>query len=811
MAPLSPQKTPQSEGQFGETPGNITQAEYWSGIEQDTQDIIRGGGGQAEVESYLREKGVTAEEVLQHTMTFMEKAADMATGAYEGIKGMVVGEQDPEFEGVEGFTGQGFNPRTAYNIRRAKMVGVSDEAYGRLVKEALGARMIGEPEEDKHGNEIITYTDDYGEKRREYINSPGLDVRDVDRFLSQSIPYIVSGTGVGKLVKGVPIVGRGIAQFFGQGFTSMAQDVAASDEEGLSSLGDIDLTKAAYAAGGALFGEATMPVFRFLKEVVKKDPGLIDAQTGSLTARGVKAVEDAGLDPSEVTPEMLNELTAPDIVKGPDDPQAVMRAQSDQFDTTSSAGQRTKDPDLLRTEHDARSGTMGSGAKGVAQEFDATQRSQVAAAVDTQTQRLAGGADEAVEGFEEAGTNLQQGLSSEKARDAARITKAYKDVDVDAIFPGGIPQKSFDDLGVRIREGLGTQNITTDLKETTKALDMLADFMEGKVREPTSKLLKAGGPPRKMNFYDIRKNINEHVGDALAVKRATGKGADYRAVAKVKTAYNEWIQSLADGALENANPEQFALLQKAIGITAKAKKRFEVSGKNDAAGKMIKKIMEAADSPEGAINKIFSSAFKTSPKDGARTALIRMKGILEKEQPEAWHAMRQAYWLKLARQNHIFRNAQKITRVDMDTALGQISTNIENAFNHQSSMLKILYSKEELNRMRSFGLMARRNQSVNLNPSGTATELMMLQRRMRDNVLTNLLRRQAMSAQLARKSVEAVWWRVMKNKAVSILGAHGEGIAARQMGKAFSGRLPKRRGPGGGGLGGAIGSEYGSE
>lgn len=709
-----------------------------------------------------------------------------------GVVGAVRGQQDPAFADVGGFTGEGIrDPEALSAIQRAKVLGIDDKAFGRLVKEALGVRLI-RTEKDKFGQEVITFRDDAGKIRREFINKPGLEGQDIDRLISSSVPFLAAGGAVGAGARavgaGLPLLTAG--QTLGQAATSIGVDVAADEP--------ISAERAIIAGGGGAAGELLAPAIRGLRELFRRSPGLIDRTTGQVTQEGLEAIQQAGIDPRQITPEFLDNLTSPDIRRGQGF-EAALRAQTGEFGIPSSVGQRTREPGALSLEEEARRGLIGRQAQEVASAFDVQQRETTRRAIGDIGEGFGGAVPETPAA---AGQAFQRGLAREEERGTRAITQAFQNVDIGGVFPRGIPKQLFDDLGARINENLGTQQLSTRRTPTAlAAAKFLDDFSQGRVRQPTVRLLRQGarGKPPQISFDTVRRDINNFVGDAV-------EPADVRATVAIKRSYNDWIENLANSALQSANPSEFAKLQSAIGLTRSVKSLFEQQGKTDDAGRLIRTILDRADSPEGAINVLFPTNFRSAPKRGSVAATERLKTILQKEQPDAWHALRQAYWLRISRgpQGAIFRDTP-VTRRELDTAFGQVERNINDAFKNQQSLVGVLFSPGERNRMKSFAKAMRRAQAENLNPSGTAFESKRIQQFARDNVLTNLLRRQAAGQQIRGNAVRATFWRVMTRRATNIFGSRGETLAARRIGRQFSERLqPLPRQPGFGGVGGAA-------
>jgi hypothetical protein len=709
----------------------------------------------------------------------------------QAVIGAVKGQQDPAFEGVPGFNITNFlgggggiqDKETLAKIARAKVLGVTDEVFGRLIKEALGDRLTN-VETDKFGQEVITYIGDDGVERREFINKPGLEGQDIDRVFQNSFPFLLGG-GVASTVGvklGAGLLARTGLQTVGQIGASVGQDVAAGETP--------DVTKALLAGAGGAVGEVAAPVVSGLINKFRTRKGLITPD-GVLTERGRQAFRDAGVDPAQASDRLADLLRAPDVAEGAVDTQAIMRAQQEEFGISSSFGQRSLDPEALSLEKQARQKLLGDRAFGVATEFDEAQRQQIISAVDRETARLGTGVEAAApEILSEAGERLQGGLRAEIATQEAGISKAFGEVDIPEVFPQGIPQENFDDLAAGINERLGTRTINNRTPAAADAVALLDDFSKGTSRQPEQAFLQRGASSQRVkpplqNFDDVRRAINDKVAEAA-------NPTDTGAMLAIKRGYNEWIADLADGALESANPEQFAKLQAAIGLTAEVKQLFQSRGPKDFGGKILEKIATGSDSPEGAIQALFQSGFTGGPKAGAVDAAKRLKTALVENQPEAWHAMRQALWLKMARTKTDIFAEGKISRGQFDRSLGQIHRNITDALKNQKSLMDVIYTPAEQTQMRKFASVVRRAQSKDPNPSGTAGELQRMKLRANDNVFVNLIKREAASQQLAKNSVRAAFFRKMAKVAAGSGTRFGEARVGELAARRFSGKLPTR-------------------
>ncbi len=680
---------------------------------------------------------------------------------------------------------------TNSKLMRARMLGVSDEAYGNLVIEALGKR-VKKIEKDDFGNVVITYVDDNGKRRREFINKEGLDIDDAGRAVQSSLPFVATAGPLGKILKPLPTLLRAFVQAGGQGATSIGQDLLGGQ--------DIDPGKLTFAAGGGAAGEFLLPILSILRDAFRRSPGMIGAN-GQLTKRGEQALRDAGVDPADISPEMIASLKKPDVARAVDDFEVMVRAQQDEAGFRSSRGQITGLAEDLHFEQEARGGLLGQQALKQARDFDAGQAGDVVGGIGAQTERFGQEGADLITRPGEAGARIRQGLQEEAERGEASIQTAFRDVETSKVFPRGIPRERFNDLSERIQTNLASANnlvLTEGAQGTPEALailGMLDDFSRGKRTLPDVPFLKLGKPPAQ-NFDDVRRAINGAFKDAV--------GKDRRAVIEIKKAYNDWLKNLAEGELvKGADPVQYAKFTAALGLTAKVRGLMTSNGPRDVGGQMLERLRDVIDSPEGVIKELFSP-FTSAPKQGVSSAVIRMKEILLKNQPDAWDAVRQAYWLKLSRGGNLFKEGT-LKRREIDAALRQINNNIDAALFNQKSLLDILYSPSEIKEIVKFSAATRRAQSTVVSPLGSAGAAERMRRAARDNVTVNLLKRKAASEQLQAQPARAVLFRILGRKAISLFGAHGEGVAGRIAAKVFSGTLQRQRTTGGAGLGGGFG------
>lgn len=701
-------------------------------IKRNMQKMLDQGAQPQDIEEYARYEGVTPEEMQQASKPgwFGRQAEAIGEGissAYQGVKGAIQGKQDPQFADVPKFTGEALpdDVSNQYMNSMFSSASVDDEAFGDVIKNALGDRFIGE-QRDANNNRIITYKGDDGKEYQRYVNKPGLDYVDATRFGFGSLPYLASGAAIGGATKKLGLPLRAAAQGLGAWATSIASDIgarAAGSEQPIS--GGRAAMAAAFGAGGEAAVSALTPVMRALFK-----PQYFDEQTGTLTKAGLRVAKKEGLDPAEVQRVLADRKAggmAPDadaIFSAQKPEEALVAAQtSGEFRIPTTKGQRTKDPQQLQTEEEMRRSLFGTGARDIITDFDTMQKARIQEGADTVRGKLAptGAASrqEAGEGISSAFVKAQDASkAAERARWKALPDMSPEDGAAGRFSP--ILQKKFEKL-----DFLPDEKITPAAFEQVK---MLEDYLGGKGLKKPSKLF--GDKPARPSIDEMRRRL-------LAASKGAATGQDRLASKAIYESFNDWVSDIGQKGLiklpqgAKLTPEQTAQELVALREFTKEQRRlFNSQGRTDAAGKMLEKLANEGDTPERIVQTLFGSSPNSTPKAGTVGALRRLKTVFGKNSPEAFDQVKAAYWLNLTRG----KNGELLTP-------GNLRNNLDKAFEQQKSVMDVMFMPSEQAMIRRFRDAVDATTFVPQNPSGTSYALAGQKKRGQDNVLRYLLRR----------------------------------------------------------------------
>lgn len=647
-----------------------------------------------------------------------EDVTDLATGAYESA----FPERDPRYEDTPGFTGRGLPAEELSGIQRGKMsaAGFEDRPWRQLVMETLGDR-VQEVKRDKFDNEIVVYRGDDGKQHETFINRPGLDTQDVDRFISGSAPYAAAAT----LVSRLPGIGRSLltrapAQGAAASGVSIGQDIAADQSVDLPKAGVTGL----FGVGGEVAGTAGQKVWRALFQ-----PQYYDEAAGTLTKAGRREAEKLGLDPDQVEGDMGRRLSE---IRRAEDPRAAAAGiESGEFGIPTTKGQRTADPEQLNVEEQMRRSLFGPGARDVITEFDQSQRQAISSAAGDVRSRVAPrSADTAAE----AGQDIGEGLRSARKASDKQVSEAWQQAE--DLYPvltetatGGEARsmltqtlrQKFDDLGFFPDESL-----------TPTAHRMMRELEDYASNVPTNTPYPILGKTERAPALD---NMRRRL---LARYQGAQPGQDKAAARSIYSAFDDWMEGVSDQQFIRTRRGQFTTkdqaqrIADARKITREQRQLFEPRdkrGKVTPAGKILTDLADNADTPERIVQSLFGASVNSTPKAGTVGALKKMKDIF-KDDPARWDQVRGAYFLKMI--------------TDKDGNLlspGRLRTSINKTFSNQGSVIETMFSPGDRSFIRQFQKAVETAAYTPPNPSGTSYALEAMRQKRGKSGLEYVLRR----------------------------------------------------------------------
>lgn len=614
----------------------------------------------------------------------------------EWIYNSVKGRQDPK-EANTGTVYDQFTEQLKSPTATGAMLGANDAGMADIIRKNLGQNFIRQ-EQDANGYPIIVSRGPDGQEQRGYVNKPGLDAQDMWRTLYGTAPYLLTGGAAGAAVKGAGIGVNALAQGAAAGVTKLGTDVAAigAGSDQAPNLAD-SAVMAGFGAAGPVVGAAAGSLWRRFVTV----PGLVDKVTGTLTPKGAEAARKAGLDPLEVTQDFAKSF-AENMAKTGDPAAAAVKAGAERYGIPATKGQITKDPYLLTQEEGYRRRLAGQAAQDTMRGFDERQAEAVKEAAfgpsgfspawrPNVSQKIA--PDRMPGRFADDRMSSTLGTSIQDAAVGAR--EAAKKAEGEA-WAGAKGLEATDEsmafLPDYLNKSLGGRQINDKVMPAASAMAKEVDrIIAGEAPEKAAGWV-ANNPSR--NVDQMRRTL-------LGYYKAAGNPEDEAAAKAIYDGFNDWIGEAARANMLKGDPEAAMNLVKARGFTKEVRALFEprdASGAVSPGGKRLAAVLDPAksDSGEGVVNALFGSTGSLNANKGAVQALSNLKTVLQKytpdQAPQAWGDVGLAYWSRLVTgKNGEMLGAQAI------------SNNIKAAFQSNASVMKVLYTPQQLTEIRLFG------------------------------------------------------------------------------------------------------------
>lgn len=796
-------------------------------IDRNLKRLVEQNAPDSDIQAYLDAEGVTLSDVMNRKpeQTPVQRITGALGRSAQGLVDAVVGRTDPQYENVGAIS----SPDVA--TMGAKTFAVSDAAYGDVLKTNLGDRFIGE-KQDSYGNRLFTYRGPDGQPVTQFVNKPGLDWQDVDRFASATVPYIVGGAVAGAARLGT--AGNALLQGLTAGGVSVGQDVAAQQ---IGSEQPIDASRAALAAGTAglgtvlplpvaggasgaaigamqpgevedkaanalLYGGLGLAAGKVGQRVLDRPTRLLD-KAGRLTAEGRAAAANAGLDPATMSADDML-LFARGAMRLTDPKEVAVAVQTNKFGIPTTKGQRTKDPQLLTIEKDARYGNLGKPAKDMLEQFDRQQQDAIrkAALGDTLAPTPAKSvaeeliADPAQRGVNQTrfepsvqGERIKDGLLRSQAKGEARINQAWQDIEdllpVDAalqVLPSKVTAK------------LGAMPVDDVL---TPAAHRMAKDLEAFIeRKPIGGGTFASATPPTLD--GMRRRL-------LAMRQGATNNTDRASAKAIYDAFDDWTDEIAQAGMVAGDPASAAKLRTARQITREVKQTFaptDKTGKLTPGGRVLQDILSEADNAEGVISKLLGSNGPMAPsREGTVEAVRRMREILIKDDPRVWTDIRLAYWSRLVLNK----------KGEMHTPT-MVVNNINAAMRNQRQLMFEMFDANEIATMRQFARAIDEAAYKDPNPSGTATALRAAVKGDGDSALKEFFRTQSKRELFSKHNViMARFYQLIAKKLPPQLFGSKEAIGTAAARAATSQQFTPRRTPARGGLAAGVMSNATSE
>lgn len=530
-----------------------------------------------------------------------------------------------------------------------------------------------------------------------YLNAPGLSQRDLLDAGFQMAAF----TPAAKVGQGLGMTGRMATVGSASAGTQALMDLVSQQlSTGEMDLGEIDETNVAYAGVG---GAAAEPIAAIISPLIRKYTPFLQGRR-KLVYRKIREdlAEALGINPGAITDDMVNSW-----IKAADEavePAAIPGlAETEEFGIPYTVGQSSGDTAQLRLEDSMRQGVFGEDAADIIRQFEeGTQQPAIEQAVRRQQDEIAGGKSQ-IDTTQEAGEMIRERVSGEARALDTRIGQAY-----DAVGDAFLGPENFADMLNQMRKVTRDVEFVIDnkLAPATKAAVDDIDRMRSLMSSSVGKSVR---PFHIKKLEALRRRLNAHINLA-------DNAADRRQVLMLKNAFDDYLDAAVDGALFSGDDTALASLKQARELRTEYGRKFErrdrrtKSGRKitDQVGDVVERIVWTNPTDEQVVNYMFG-ATKFVGKDAGGKIAARLKEILGPDSPE-WQAVREAGFLRLTAKarNQVVQSGRKI------------AGNIDEALERNRTLMKELYSDDEILEMRRLARAIKRAQPEIFNPSRTS-------------------------------------------------------------------------------------------
>lgn len=517
----------------------------------------------------------------------------------------------PEFGSLSRFGPLGEQAGTGARLGAAFATTPDVESRKDIIQKAIPGTQFATDEE---GNTVIQLPDG----SRSVLNSPGLSMQDFADFASDVVKFLPSARFA---AGGKTLLRRLVRGGTAATATSAAEDVGAGlqgSEQGLQG-GKAGVTAAADVAGETL-ARPLGAVGRVLKRTFGRRTGEIFDVEGNLTAQAKGALEKAGIDPDQISPDLVRSAIRSSEEGAPAEAVTGI-AQSERFGIPLTRGQTTGDFGQTATEEAIRGRADEAG--NIVRAFDQRQQEQLIAAERGMSEEL-GGTQRALESEAEAGARIGGTVRGQAEELERAVSEAYEAVGAtDAALTregldkiAEVPDLIRNDRRFVIDEG--TDSLTP---ATLKALDELED------------LAGEGFNSRTVDEIETaRKRLSQFIGTA---KNPTDK----RNVTAIKKRFDEYLDDAFDNALFSGDEQALELLKNARGLRRAYAERFQEQATRTKSGRKVtdpgtravESIIDNNATDEGVVNMLFGRARVFNSENAVKSirALRRATGNAE--------------------------------------------------------------------------------------------------------------------------------------------------------------------------------------
>lgn len=537
---------------------------------------------------------------------------------------------------------------------------------------------------DEKGNAIYAVGGE-NQQRKFIVNRPGVSPQDLMQMGATGALFTPAGIAKGTGVKAaLGVAGKSAAT------ESVAQGAQAA------SGGDFNPVDVAIAGGSGLIFQSIAGALAKRVPALRSTDDLLQSQESRRVVRD--ELLKIGFDdvPDKMVDDILKQ--AADSIS----PQGVAPlAGEKEFGIALTKGGRLMDDSQIRWEDAARQGVYGERAKRVMLEFDDAVRQQVDDAV--QARRVALGGEQA---SKKAGGEVVRDAVAE-AEDAAysAYTEYLGDIG-DAYLDAPSMHKLFNAARKSV---IGIEK-DRSLPETAKILDLVNGMQKSMVT------LQGTGAKLKGTHWKQIEMLRKRIGTGIR----SAEKADRAQLIGMQRAFDDYVDTAVVNGLFSGDEAAISQLKQSREIFSRYAAKFRQNptryrgGKPlpDPVGKFVEKVVAQNPTGEEVMNALLG-AKNLNRQGGARLA-ERILEILGPDS-EGWQSIRQEAFGRLLKTNTL--NGKEILS-------GQKSlTALNEAIRDNESLMRTLFSSEELGTMRRFFAQVQRTrpqvEKSMQNPSGS--------------------------------------------------------------------------------------------
>ncbi|MGH1374502.1 MAG: hypothetical protein ACRBBW_20870 [Cellvibrionaceae bacterium] len=547
--------------------------------------------------------------------------------------------------------------------------------------------------EDEAGNIIINVGG-----RLAMLNKPGFSKVDAVQ-LGGAATLFTPGAQLANLGKQGTV--RSVLK---QGTAAATTQAAAVEANQVAQGGDFSAKDTAVAGVGGsaaqALGQALSPILPWIRQKAAQ------SQTfGEIKELLVEAGKKLGIGADEIDDDVIKAvLASTDEKLTPNEVLAVAGEQ--EFGIPLTKAQRSLEDSSLSLEDSMRSGMLGDKSQRVMREFESGQQiPAINEAKENLVSKMVGDAPDGVEG-----EIIKESIRDAESVSSNIVTQAYSE-----IGDASLESASIDKLFNATRKAVIGIDKDRGLKATAGILDQLK-----KSQVVLSKFRSAGAKIKPMHVKQIdllRRRIN------TAVDSAENQ-ADKSQVLAMKRSFDGFMDEAVIKGLFSGDDAALQNLKSAREVFSEYAKMFRQnplktkSGRSipNREGAFIERVVEANPTAEETVNAIFGAS-NFSNTGGARMA-VKFKEIMGGDS-DGWQAVRR----------HAIHRLIKTNKVNGEHFVSgsKTSTAIETALEKNASLVKEVFSKEELGLLKRFAAHVKRTQPDLVrsreNPSGTAQKL----------------------------------------------------------------------------------------